>query len=914
MQIESRHIVGSSTGYDYRRDNLEELRLSEQKNTDVMNSFLHCNPNLKSLCLLDCSFAKLEPDGTRRPAVGVVPKLKSLTLTNSYLKNIFFEQDAVLQKIESLIINSSSGLDTIVPLSVSLAHLTILEIVGCSSRGLNYMISASIANSLGQLKTMKVIGCESLVEIVSEETREGEEEKQNVGTPVPIIFKQLTTLELVSLESLNSFCGSKNCGFEFPSLENLIVSGCPNMEVFSAPEVHCAPNLQKIYYVHHKDKKRWCWKDNINSTIKFYEGMHELFVSSSRDDDPLKSIWLSKEGPRKDWFSCVETLRLYDASLKYAVPSNVLRCLKSLQELQVEMCNKIKCIFEMDDTKSRGSSFQLKKLTLSQLSNLKSVWQHDKSEILLGFQNLQHVSIDDCEKLTSVFPTSLARDLKKLEELKISGCAELKEIVGKEEEAVEGLDKFVFPHLTTLLLSELPQLTDFNSGNFTLEFPELKKLCLFPNQQQKYPEGISKGKELWLNPNHSLALQFMNQSGFHHYLDDDDDGEKSSLPIDEILADEKTPPNLEIIEIRYNKHCKTINIPEEAGKRMLRLKELYLWSLSELDSISGLQYLLKLQLLFVVDCPKLTSLGQSCSNLKELYIRECSELEFLFTTAAAKMLIHLEELRVARCSSLKEIVGKEQESVTEDIVEFKRLHRLTLKKLDSLKCFYSGNATLKFPSLIRLDIKDCPDMEIFSQGAIHMEPSRPPFKFFFEDSWLFIDDLNLAATCQFRLPKPSGNQGVFTGRSAFSRVVSNAESDRDSGRFTVQPRCFYSLGTRVRNPSLPFWRIFILERKPIGRLSQERFLMLNRTVTLAGSRFNQGVFILQGQGFEIQVSHFGEFSSWRENRPGSGSVRPTGLSVRFRLSQERFIMLNRTVTLAGSQFDRLVRSGFQNYG
>ncbi|XP_025635643.2 uncharacterized protein [Arachis hypogaea] len=799
MHIESRH-VGSSMDYDYRRDSLEELQLSRLKNSDIIYCFLHCNPNLKSLCLNHCNFEELKPGGTRRPAIGVVPKLKSLTLTNMYyLKKICFEQDVVLQRIESLVINNCSYLHTIAPSSVSLAHLTILEVVDCEE--LKYVMSPSTAKSLGQLKTMKVINCKNLEEIVSEktqeeedsesleeeetqeedsesleeeETQEGQEEKENVGTEIPIIFKQLTTLELVSLKSLNSFCSSKNCAFKFPSLENFIVSACPKMEVFSANEVDCGPNLQKIYYVHDKEKKRWCWhEDNIGSTIryifdnkKFFEGMNELDMKEldlDSDQDLLKPIWPSKEGSRKDWFSGLKTLKVYfwDAYNTHAIPSNVLCCLKSLQELQVEDCHNIESIFEMDDTKSWESSFQLKKLYLHHLRSLKSVWQHDKGEILLGFQNLQQVTIYDCHKLTSVFPTVLARDLKKLEKLDVSDCAELQELVGKD---VGGSETFKFPRLTTLILSKLPQLNDFEAGRLSLECPELKQLELYPKQQQKYPEGgFSKVEKLSLmNPNHTLA-QFMNQGGFHHYLNElhlayffdyNDDGENSTSPF-EIFADDKMLPNdkmfpkLEIIRI-YGNNCKTINIPKEAGERMLHLKELKLRSLSELNSISGLEYLLKLRLLKVSSCEKLTTvlILHSCSNLKELHIKHCNELECLLTSSAVKMLIHLEELKVEWCNSLKEIV--QQESGTEDIIEFKRLHRITLADLGSLECFYSGNATLQFPYLIRLDILDCYKMNFFSQTEIHVKP--PLFQVFYSDGEaerLFLHDLNVAVACQF---------------------------------------------------------------------------------------------------------------------------------------------------------------------
>ncbi|XLS47052.1 hypothetical protein HN51_021410 [Arachis hypogaea] len=70
--------------YDYRRDSLEELQLSRLNNSDIIYCFLHCNPNLKSLCLNDCDFEELKPDAIRRPGIGVVPKLKSLTLTNMH--------------------------------------------------------------------------------------------------------------------------------------------------------------------------------------------------------------------------------------------------------------------------------------------------------------------------------------------------------------------------------------------------------------------------------------------------------------------------------------------------------------------------------------------------------------------------------------------------------------------------------------------------------------------------------------------------------------------------------------------------------------------------------------------------------------------------------------------------------------
>ena len=263
MQIELQHEKSLT---HYRRDNLEELRLSKLKNTDILYSFLHSNPNLKKLWLNDCSFKELVP--LERPAkiesLGVVPKLKSLKLTDlAKLEKIGFERDAILQRIEFLILKNCCSLDTLAPPAVSLTHLTNLEVADCE--GLKYLMPPSTAKSLGQLSTMKVISCASLEEIVSEQ---GSEEKEENAAKVNIAFKHLKALELVSLKNVESFCSSKSCGFEFPSLEKLVVSACPKMKIFSQ-KVSSLPILQKIYFVHDKEKKRWCWEGTLQDTIQY---------------------------------------------------------------------------------------------------------------------------------------------------------------------------------------------------------------------------------------------------------------------------------------------------------------------------------------------------------------------------------------------------------------------------------------------------------------------------------------------------------------------------------------------------------------------------------------------------------------------------------------------------------------------
>ncbi|XP_027337392.1 uncharacterized protein LOC113851106 [Abrus precatorius] len=672
MQIESWHAKSSSSYMgegNHRRDNLEELCLSRLMNTEILYSFLHRNPNLESLSLNNCFFRNIMP--LRRPIeienLGVVPKLKSLKLIDMpNLENLGFEPNIILQRIELMILKNCPCLVTMVPSSVSLTHLTNLEVVNCN--GLESLMSPSTAKSLGQLSTLKVINCESLKEIIGDEDENAEK--------VEIVFKQLKALELVSLKNLNSFCCSKSCAFEFPSLEKL---------------------------------------------VKFFEGMEEMSFSKHLE---LQKAWQEGVGMQNSWFYSLKTLKLENCEIQpCAIPSNILPYLKSLKELE--------------------------KLTLQGLSELTHVWEKN-GQGTLSFQNLQVVFVIDCENLQNLFPVVLAKNLKKLDKIKIENCDGLLEIVGKEEDTALGItEKFVFPCLTCLNLYVLPQLTYFYPGTFILECPTLYrlsvwrclKLKLFENAQLEgegnnnsingqflFPDvkAISNFEELILSWKHISALrlrvrQLTEDLKYLSYLClffDVNVNEKPILPI-EIL---EKAPNLQKLSIAF---C---NSPEifltqnhEFGENGMlgHLKILTLVKVSKLQSFGseGSPWLNticeKLNELNISGCPNLTTLVHSTSDvpfsyLKKLYISDCNELGYLFTSSAAKMLMHLEEITIKECESMKKILEKEQEETTLEGIKFERLHHIDLNTLPNLECFYSGTDTLHLPSLVQVDIGNAP--------------------------------------------------------------------------------------------------------------------------------------------------------------------------------------------------------------
>ncbi|MED6209947.1 hypothetical protein PIB30_059510 [Stylosanthes scabra] len=441
-------------------------------------------------------------------------------------------------------------------------------------------------------------------------------------------------------------------------------------------------------------------------------------------------------------------------------------------------------------------TFLLEKLTFEELPNVTHIWHQQDKQTLeeqpnathelsqqdkqksSHFQNLQQVNIKFCRKLKALFPVAIATNLKMLEQLEVSWCDGLLEIVEKDRRAGGGTKKFVFPYLTKMDLNNLPQLTHFYDGKFTLECPELNHLypfvCnkfeLFHTPSIIRPALFSNLKDIskvelmsmrskdtsvlksWLQESENLELEYLKGLMFDFF--DDVNGEYSTLPF-EIL---RRTPKLERMGMINSTSHKEISFLSQTpcrgkDKFLGHLEYLVLLSLFGLRSIGGLESLSKLQDLNVWHCPLLRTINQYPPNLKQLNVEGCHGLQYLFTSSAAKTLKHLEELNVNDCKSLKDIVQKEQneETATEEII-FERLRSISLQCLESLECFYTGNAALKLPSLGRAKIWRCPKMTIFSPQLRDEDPPRQINVYFNQDDELAFPlthpDVNVALGMQ----------------------------------------------------------------------------------------------------------------------------------------------------------------------
>ena len=203
-------------------------------------TFLKRLHNLEDLLVEESSWEEIFPYeelfGQEKHA-RVLTKLRVLKLNELHMLTHLWKEDTqpspIFHCLEYLYVTLCGKLKILVPASVSFQNLTNLEILKC--HGLINLVTPSTAKSLIQLKKLSVRECESITEVVAGEGGEGNE---------VITFSQLTYLELDCLPNLTSFC-SRSYSFEFPSLEEVIVSKCPEMKIFCHGVLR-TPKLERV--------------------------------------------------------------------------------------------------------------------------------------------------------------------------------------------------------------------------------------------------------------------------------------------------------------------------------------------------------------------------------------------------------------------------------------------------------------------------------------------------------------------------------------------------------------------------------------------------------------------------------------------------------------------------------------------
>ena len=227
--------------------------------------------NLETLHLSCTSYKEIfSNEGCLENHVGVskLARIKSLQLIElnhliKYLLKQHSQLDSVFQNLEFLSLNYCRNLLSLLPLSSSVSFGNLTHLVVFSCKKLINLVPSSVAKSLGRLVTLSVSGCSAMTQVVvSCDQRDSDIAAANLKEE--IVFSKLRYMALLDLENLTSFCfGIVDYTLKFPSLEDLSVTGCRNMKIFTTGDL-ITPKRVNVWY-----SESMCrWDNDLNRTIQ----------------------------------------------------------------------------------------------------------------------------------------------------------------------------------------------------------------------------------------------------------------------------------------------------------------------------------------------------------------------------------------------------------------------------------------------------------------------------------------------------------------------------------------------------------------------------------------------------------------------------------------------------------------------
>ncbi|KAH9752962.1 Disease resistance protein [Citrus sinensis] len=346
-------------------------------------------------------------------------------------------------------------------------------VVNTTTLGGRDEFKVGIPNSLVNLD---VSDCAKIEEIIG---HVGEEAKEN-----RIAFNELKLLELDDLPRLTSFC-LENYTLEFPSLEQVSMTHCPNMKTFSRG-ISSTPKLY-VVQVTEREEGEHHWEGNkLNSTIqKCYEvmiGFRDIEHLQLSHFPRLREIWHGQAVP-VSFFNNLRQLAVDDCTnMSSAIPTNLLRCLNNLRCLEVRNCDLIEEVLHLEELNAKeehiGPRFpRLNRLRLIDLPKLKRFCNFTGNIIELS--ELENLTIENCPDMETFISNSVVHVTTNNKEPQKLTSEENFLLAHQVQPLFD--EKLTFPQLKELKLSRLHKVQHLWKENdeSNKAFANLKSLEIF---------------------------------------------------------------------------------------------------------------------------------------------------------------------------------------------------------------------------------------------------------------------------------------------------------------------------------------------------------------------------------------------------------------------------------------------------
>ncbi|OMO62369.1 Disease resistance protein [Corchorus capsularis] len=534
-------------------------------------------------------------------------------------------------------------------------NLRSIHVKDCWS--LRNVLPASVAASLPQLEDLHIESC-GVEEIVSKIVLEGSER------PITFEFNRVSSLVLCNLKKLKCFYPGRHTTM-WPMLKKLDTQHC---------------NQVKILYTEHSRID-----DPIEQPLFWVEKVIPGLEEASLNSDDIAMI--------HDNQLSVESLFLKTKILKVrcyhdesaVFPFSFLQRFDDLEQLEVSCCNFKELLPGEGDVEMEKPITQtlpqIRLLKLSDLHKLSHIWKQGSrvnqilpnleavevkncgsliscGPYLASFKSISTLEVSECQSMVNIFTSSTGQNLVHLTKMRIRECNLLREVFANEGEG-RATSEIVFSKLKYLELHCLMNLTSFYSGKGTFHFPSLEQVIVRECSKMKiFCSGVLS----------TPKLQRVQQS----------EEDQKGCWFGDLNA---TIPNLFIPSLKVKFH----GIEQLELSRFPELKETW------------------------------NDVSQKVINfkrLKYLEIYNCRNLRYIFSPSMAMDLVYLENLEIFDCMDLEEVITRNGTSKEERLAMlFPRLVSFRLIALPLLTRFCSGPCFLKFPSMERIWIQNCPVLE-----------------------------------------------------------------------------------------------------------------------------------------------------------------------------------------------------------
>ncbi|GLU15755.1 hypothetical protein SLE2022_322230 [Rubroshorea leprosula] len=155
-----------------------------------------------------------------------------------------------------------------------------------------------------------------------------------------------------------------------------------------------------------------------------------------------------------------------------------------LSYCSISNCGDMECVVDLD-----SSSYPV----LDMLEEL-YLWVLPKLSVLVRvkgvarppriFSNLKRLRIQFCSEISKLLPLELQQAFQSLEAIEVGNCYQMEEIIASSDSNAS-LDKFTFPKLRRLLLSDLPQLKSICSAKGVMVCDSIEEIKIWECRELK---------------------------------------------------------------------------------------------------------------------------------------------------------------------------------------------------------------------------------------------------------------------------------------------------------------------------------------------------------------------------------------------------------------------------------------------